>query len=404
MHVEKLVNGVLREMESRGYAKSTVASQKRCYDLLIRWFEERNEGIYNADVLRTYVSKYKNSMLRQEITPNHYQTIRRSANYIQEYAETGVIGLSREPGVNQYNPSKESIEIIVLSLDASKMTERDKDISRKALRKFFCFIESRGLKASDINVEVIIEFIHQVRDSNSGSMNKVARALKTLVGYLASANIISDKPDLSWLVPKTRHIKVISPYTQEEVGAILSSFDKGTPLGKRNYAIILLACGTGLRGCDILNLKLSDIDWESGEMNIIQSKTKRSVKIHLSGQIRNAISDYVLDGRPDSMHKNVFLKSRAPFVPIGNSSLVRILDRASLLAKVPHKHWRAFHSMRRSFGTWLVKEEVPVDTVSQMLGQADIRSSRAYISFDDTQMSSCALGFDDIPLNGGVYV
>jgi len=403
MKVERLIEIVLLEMEGRNYARSTVETLRRQYKPMIRWFDERNDGNYDLDAHESYLRKYEKMLNDHLVTANHLQTIRRALNYIREVAETGNAKLSRQKPERQYQESAEAAHTINAALALSKMTDGDKQKSRILLSKFFCYIENKGLYVYDITVEVLIEFIHHVRTSNAGSMKKVIRALKAMADYLASVGIMAPLPDISFLTPRISR-KIISAYTVEEATTILSSFDRDTPLGKRNYAMILLALGTGLRGCDIVNLKLSDINWESKEIRLIQSKTKKPLTVQLSGQLCNAIADYILDERPQSELKNVFLSSRAPFAPISTSALVRIIDTVHRKTDLSRKYWRSFHSMRRSFGTWLAKEAVPAATISQMLGQVKIDSSRSYISFDDTQISACAIGFDDIPLRGGAYV
>ncbi|HBW38161.1 tyrosine-type recombinase/integrase [Desulfosporosinus sp. BICA1-9] len=82
-----------------------------------------------------------------------------------------------------------------------------------------------------------------------------------------------------------------------------------------------------------------------------------------------------------------FLRENAPFVGLkGTSTLDGVIENACLNAGVTKKPYRSFHSLRRSFGTWMAKEEVPITTISQMLGHADMDSSKPYLSFDEKQM------------------
>jgi integrase len=80
-----------------------------------------------------------------------------------------------------------------------------------------------------------------------------------------------------------------------------------------------------------------------------------------------------------------------------------MFNRCAEKAGVEKKMGRAFHSLRRSFGTWLAKERVPITTISQLLGHADMDSGKPYLSFDDTQLSECAMDFSDIPLKRRIF-
>jgi integrase len=184
----------------------------------------------------------------------------------------------------------------------------------------------------------------------------------------------------------------------------LHKIDRTTPIGKRDYAVILLSIGTGLRSGDIINLKLIDFDWKGKSVSIVQGKTKKPVKFPINGQICNAVSDYILYSRPKVDCPYVFVHTRAPYIAFSKGeALGDILDRLCRKAGIGKKEGRSFHSLRRTFGTWLAAEEVDLTMIFQMLGQEKMDSSKPYLSFNDTQIFSCAMGFDDIPLNGGVY-
>ena len=136
----------------------------------------------------------------------------------------------------------------------------------------------------------------------------------------------------------------------------------------------------------------------------MQSKTQKPLHIPINGQICNAVSDYILHSRPKVDCPNVFVHTRAPYIAFDKGeALGELFDRACKKAGIEKKARRSFHSLRRTFGTWLAAEEVQLAMIFQMLGQENMDSSKPYLSFNDTQISSCAMGFEDIPLKGGVY-
>jgi integrase len=78
------------------------------------------------------------------------------------------------------------------------------------------------------------------------------------------------------------------------------------------WAITLLALTTGLRACDIVNLRLGDIDWRAQTAEIVQQKTNNPLTVPLTDLLIGRLADYVLDQRPDSDDDHVFLRSVAP--------------------------------------------------------------------------------------------
>jgi integrase len=404
-NIVDIVNSVLKELEAHGLTKSTVQQYRRgFFKPIIDYFAANNDEEYVLETLESCRAKYARALNNGDIKKHHYQSMMRSINYVKSYAETGIVSFVRLTDTKQFRPSTYALSIITEALATTDLKDNFKYKLDCVLRKFFCFIEEKCIDISNITINHIRDFFIHTHSSNFGSMCYVTYSLRILLKYLHNKNISNLSFDIKYFIPNSKPKKVIAAFSEQEVAAILSQIDISIPIGKRDYAIILLACGTGLRGIDIINLKLSDINWKSGELKIVQSKTGIPITLPMSGQIRNAIADYILNGRPESNSQNVFLRYNAPFAALkGTAALDGIIDHLCIKAEVVKKPYRSFHSLRRSFGTWMANGEVPITTISQMLGHKTIDSSKPYLSFNDCQMMRCALGFSDIPLNGGVY-
>ena len=170
----------------------------------------------------------------------------------------------------------------------------------------------------------------------------------------------------------------------------------------RNYAIILLAYGTGLRGIDIVRLKLSDIDWRNGNAKVCQSKTASPLIVELNGSIMNAVADYILTKRPACTFPEVFVTVTAPYRKL-TPRFAKMIDRYCAAANIPKIPLRAFHSLRRAFETTLVSGGVPLETVSSMAGHKDIESDKPYLTFDRSKTDFISMGFSDVPIAAGIY-
>ena len=80
-----------------------------------------------------------------------------------------------------------------------------------------------------------------------------------------------------------------------------------------------------------------------------------------------------------------------------------MIDKYCRLASVEKIDYRSFHSLRRAFGTELTMAEVPVTSISQMLGHSDMSADKAHLSFNKTQTSLCSSDFSEVPITKGVY-
>ena len=89
----------------------------------------------------------------------------------------------------------------------------------------------------------------------------------------------------------------------------------------RDAAITLLALTTGLRACDIVGLRLGDIDWRAGTIGIVQQKTGNPLTLPLPALVTARLADYVLSERPSSGDDHVFLRLKAPHARLADHAV-----------------------------------------------------------------------------------
>jgi len=400
-----MADEIMKILKDAGFGKDTLKNTQKVYRAATKWFELKNDGNYSFEVFEMFQEIYIEKYSMNKITRRYFLKVMRALKHLREYHDNGKVNYDRIDEKNKYVPNSESMKIVMAALDSVELSERYKKRMEANLRKFFCYAEESQLIISEINNITLREYMTYIYPGNSASMDMVVHALKILTNHLACVGIIEDKPNFSYLTPKKSVKKIIPSFSEDEVARILSATDTEASVGKRNYAMLLLAYQAGLRSCDINNLKFSDVNWESSEVNIVQSKTQKTLSMPITEQLKNALADYILYARPYSKSEHIFLSIRAPFEPAKTHNMCGwSIDKLCQKVGVAKKQGRRFHSLRRSFGTWLANEDIDFETVSQMLGHASPDSSKPYISFNDDRIYDCAMGFYDIPIKGGVYL
>ena len=197
-----------------------------------------------------------------------------------------------------------------------------------------------------------------------------------------------------------REKRVHPALPKADIAKLLDAIDRNSVKGKRDYAIMMLGTVLGLRACDIVALKLADIDWLHGEIKIIQSKTANPVVLPLTQDVGDALMDYILNVRPDTTAQEVFLRIRAPHLPLTNAVAIgEIYEDCCIAASLPVN--KKFHDLRRSLGTAMVSNGVSVYDVAQVFGDRSIESTKPYLSADLEHLKMCALSFEGIAPLGG---
>jgi len=168
----------------------------------------------------------------------------------------------------------------------------------------------------------------------------------------------------------------------------------------RDRAIALLAMYTGLRGCDIMGLRMDSIDWETDIIMINQQKTAVPWELELPPVVGNAIFDYINKERPQTEVAEVFLSQHRPFgrmLAASAGNIARKIMKTSGIRQNPGDRM-GFHIFRHHLATELLSKDVPLPVISQILGHSSTSSTEAYLSADMAHLKACALSIENFPI------
>jgi integrase len=157
--------------------------------------------------------------------------------------------------------------------------------------------------------------------------------------------------------------------------------------------MVVLAVSTGLRCCDIVALRLDQVDWRRDEIRLVQAKTSRPLVLPLPPLAGNAVAEWILHGRPDCDAPEVFVRLQPPYVKLGNSTGSTLMRRRLARAGIGHaaRDGKSFHALRRTTGTRLIESGAGLPLAAQILGHARIDSSRRYFALASEQIRQCCL-------------
>lgn len=247
-----------------------------------------------------------------------------------------------------------------------------------------CFSENGITSWEDVNADC-------VRQAFGKSANKAifATHARKFFAYLVEQGITA--ANYSAILPRVRYPqKTPSVYTYKEVEKLLSCVERSTPMGKRDYAVLLLAVRLGMRASDIRLLCLPDVDFKSRKISYVQFKTGVPQTLSLLPEVAEAVQDYIENGRPETDEPYIFLTYRK--TPLSRSAVSVIADKYFKQAGIePGDRHHGSHSLRMTFASELVAEDVPFEAVSRLLGHEDNASISHYVSLAVESLRSCAL-------------
>jgi len=168
-----------------------------------------------------------------------------------------------------------------------------------------------------------------------------------------------------------------------------ASFDRRTPVGRRDYAMARSLADLGLRCQEVANLHLDDIDWRDGTVRLSESKSRRVKRLPLPQITGAALVDYLGHGRPATSSRSVFVLHRAPRGQAATNTTVRgAIRRAFERAGLP---WSGTHILRHTAATRMVQGGASLKEVADVLGHRSIDTTLIYTKVDLPQLSRVAL-------------
>ncbi|MGN0907622.1 MAG: tyrosine-type recombinase/integrase [Bullifex sp.] len=369
-----------------------------------RYFSLRGYDEYDPGIIMQFMDNMKNDE-QKNYSKGYVRFTERVVRIMVTFAGKGVFDFSYKPSkkkrytINEHH--QEIVDDIVKENNLSDSTYHELD---HLFRRLFWFIEQKGLTAEQITDELLIEFItKEIPRTVKYTIYRPVRVVKMTAAYLKVHGIAKLEKDLSILKMKGHRERIINPFTVEEMNSILNTVENSEKYKLRDRAMILMAYDAGLRGCDILNLRLNDIDWKNSTLSIIQKKTGKPVVLPLSGKTLNAVADYILKERPECNSSSVFVSERIPYGPLRKNSFKRF-NKILKDSEVQKKCGRGFHSLRRAYATEMSNAGVPLETISQMLGHRNIDEDKPYLTYNRDKVSFLTYDFSLIPISAGHYM
>jgi len=252
----------------------------------------------------------------------------------------------------------------------------------RRVRAFLHFlkIDERPSALRNVSSNQIDAFLcHTAKTNNRFSMQQTVSSLRTFLRHRYAQGLLRKPLHQQIDTPRTYRLEQLPrAWSWEQVLALLHSIDGSTPGGLRDFTMLYLAASYGLRSGELVRLMLDDIDWRARTLRIRQTKTKQTLLLPLSQESRAVLARYVRLGRPGSLHRELFLRRKAPAGPLAPTAVHDILERRIALSGL-QLPMLGSHALRHSLAVHLLQQGVGLSTIGAALGHRDCESTAIYL-------------------------
>jgi integrase/recombinase XerD len=345
-------------LDTQGYKRHLLGRQIRVVAQFSRWLEA--EQISVEAITDEQVRRFFGSVVRRRVKRGEQAALSRFMDFLRQ---RGVIGPRLEP--KQATPVQQTVRAFATYL------QQERALSERTPIKYCPFVERflsgrfgqgpvefDALRAADV-----IGFIQQQAAHLSPAMAKSATtALRAFFRYLRhSGQLLCDLVAAVPLVPNWSMTGIPRAIAPEHVRAVLAHCPRDTPVGRRDYAILLLLARLGLRAGEIVSLSLESLDWEAGVISVC-GKGAQTASLPLLVDVGEAIADYLRHGRPRSDSRRLFL---------------RALQRAG----VDTAH-RGAHQFRHALAADMLRHGASLTEIAGVLRHRHIKTTGLYAKVD----------------------
>lgn len=235
-------------------------------------------------------------------------------------------------------------------------------------------IASLGEDPSEYTPLTIRRFVTACwRTQTPVSIEVIIRVLRHFIAFLSARSLCD--VDLEGALPRLR----ISRPTPPPFVLTKKDFERTLKVVEgrlRDRAMLLLMFRLGLRGSDVVGLRLDDVNWQDGTI-LVSGKNRREEVLPLPQDVGDALLAYIRDERPRTGSEHVFLRERAPNAPIGRTGVIVMRRSAMERAGIRLPDTRA-HITRHSVASDILRTSVPLSALQHLLRHRTISTTGTY--------------------------
>lgn len=173
----------------------------------------------------------------------------------------------------------------------------------------------------------------------------------------------------------------------QEIDAMIAAIPSDKAESLRNHAIIETLYGSGLRVSELIDLRISRIDFNES-YTIVEGKGSKQRLVPLSPSAMELISEYLPQRAAGPIKREgddiLFLNRRgAPLTRVMVFYIIRDLAAAAGITKKVSPH-----TLRHSFATHLLEGGANLRAIQEMLGHESIATTEIYLHLDRRRLRS----------------
>ena len=377
------------ELADRRYSRLTISGYTDAARHFAAWVNSTSTPIQmvDADSLRRFADhrcECPGGRRWSRISPKYFRRAKRFYAFLQDIA---VAPAPASPPLAPVHPLLDDYQRW-LRIHRG-LSERTIARHRRLLTKL---LPTLGEATRDYNAGLIRSVVREWRErTGPADLRTITSALRSYLRFLAAAGLC--RPNLDHAISPVVQWRLSSLpryLSANDVERVIASCDQLSNGRLRDRAILLLLARLGLRAGDVTALKLQDLDWATGMLQV-SGKARRQVRLPLPQDVGDAVLAYIEQERPRVGEETVFLTMIAPYKPFAiSSSISTIVARALQRAGITDAPSRGASLLRHSAATSMLRSGATLEAVGTVLRHRSLDMTAHYAKVDIAMLERIA--------------
>ena len=243
------------------------------------------------------------------------------------------------------------------------------------LKQFTFFLSAEFQIIDEINeisFQIIRTWIASLLEKgiNPRSVNRKISTLKTYFKFLIREGEIIENPMMKVVAPKSK--KRLPIFIEEDqIASLLNEvqFEIGF-IGQRNKLIIELFYVTGIRLSELINIKISDVDFNNQSIKVLGKRNKERI-IPLSSNVVNDLNNFI-----ENNQQNKYLFTNLDGKKLYTKLVYRLVNK--YIGKISSVNKKSPHILRHTFATHMLNNGADINAIKELLGHANLSATQVY--------------------------
>ena len=391
-HLDIILEDFAHDLQRAGYLRFTIKGYLRVAKHFAYWLKRRHVSPQQitAGVMERFVRRHLSRCRCPKPAATTPRNCRTGLHRLLEF-------LQRRDVIVQKPGPRTAIDRLIGSFEhymsqTCGHAQSTRLYRRRYGREFLMWqFGKQPLHPEHIHRSDLLRFIgSRAKTLRPGSVKVLTVSLRSFLRFLQLEGRV--KPTLAAAVPALpawERFTVPKTLSREQITDLLSSFDRSTAMGRRDYAMTLCMTALGLRLSEVAQLSIDDLDWRKGTLRLAKNKTGRERLLPLPACLGRALVSYLRRGRPSAAQKRVFLCHHFPYgTPLRTGQIRYAIQQAYTRAGIPATR---IHLLRHSFATNLHEQGASLKALADLLGHQSLESTTIYTRVNLRQLRLVAM-------------